>query len=254
MKYETYIGIDVETTGLEPSRSSVIQVCAIKFSPKGEILDIFNQYYYPKEGYIPEEAAKVNHITMDMVKGCNTYESNPYPVHQFCDGFPLVGHNIDYFDMKFLGFKNVNIPETFDTMNYTRKKYGKRISLENMCTKLGFHADGEYHNAVTDVKQVIKLFLSFMEDAEQIVMDLPKEEVKFVPSVLPPVVPRVAKETPKDRPYILDGKLGIPMGCSTEYQYWLVDTVINTPAGPVKPYKGVKFKTIEEITKEAVVL
>ena len=106
-RLSNFIVIDVETTGLSPSKNEIIELSAIKFE-EWEPVSKFQTLIKPKHP-IPEEITKINGISQAMV------ENSP-SIHQVMASFieyigdksTIIGHNL-LFDMKFLWSKKGNI-------------------------------------------------------------------------------------------------------------------------------------------------
>jgi DNA polymerase-3 subunit epsilon len=109
---------DTETNGLD-FNSSVLSISAIKIE-NNKIIDSFDRYYFPKEGY-NQEAISVNGLTEEVIK--NNRNNGSYPLYFKSDMWNFynfikdethfVGHNIE-FDIQFI--KPINIKHYFCTM------------------------------------------------------------------------------------------------------------------------------------------
>ena len=109
----TVIVLDVETTGFNGSKDSVLSVAGIKCLFNTNTNDYrhiqsFERFYLPEAGYVPERASNVNHLTMDVLiqkrSGQNwpDYFKDDPAFYEFCRGTErFVGHNIE-FDLRFL--------------------------------------------------------------------------------------------------------------------------------------------------------
>jgi DNA polymerase III epsilon subunit family exonuclease len=231
-KYKEFISIDVETTGLDPKVSSILQVGAVKFTHSGEMLQSLDRLFRPDGDYIPKEATEIHGITMDMVKGCHTYSNNRFgvsAVKNFCNGFPLVGHNIRAFDLQFLNFKQVRTPYIFDTMEMARKIYGGgRISLKALCEKCEVPVE-HLHNALCDARLSMLCFLKMIAPSNQLsflkeepVVEKKKETIPIhVPVVIGVVNSVPVVDAPKDIPSIINGDIYIPFTCDEKYHWWV---------------------------------
>lgn len=95
--------VDVETTGLDPSKDEVIEIAIVKFtySPDGEvtgIIDTFDQLRQPSFP-IPEVATEITGITNEMVAGRQIDEE---AINNLIDEADLaIAHNAT-FDRRFL--------------------------------------------------------------------------------------------------------------------------------------------------------
>lgn len=157
------VTLDVETTGLNAERDSIIQFSAIKTDENMEnidILDIYIQCEHP----IPDYITKINHISDETLreKGISQKEAICL-IRDFCCGCNTVmGHNVT-FDLKFLNalFQKNGIPEmdflrVIDTLAMARNKVEGSHKLEVLAKQAGF--DGEFHNSLEDVKATIEVY------------------------------------------------------------------------------------------------
>ena len=131
---ETYVAIDLETTGLSPKTDKIIEIGAVRVV-NGKITDRLQLFADPGR-LIPQRIT--DRHTVD-----------------FCGDAPLLGHNI-LFDYSFLKQSAVNAKITFehtgiDTLKIARKFLADQESrrLEALCAY--YHiAVGHHHRAVDD--------------------------------------------------------------------------------------------------------
>jgi DNA polymerase III epsilon subunit-like protein len=92
--------VDLETTGLNPFNSQIIQLCAIKPTPKGPV--IFNQYIYAKEN----PAYHINRIDPKDLKECPTEKEGLRYFWAFVqDRQFVISYNAN-FEMQFLELRS----------------------------------------------------------------------------------------------------------------------------------------------------
>lgn len=205
----TFVSIDTETTGLDHKRNSIVQVAAIKFNERGEILSQIEQKFKPEENWIPLDAVEIHKISFDMVRDKQTYKDGNAEILNFCNNCELVGHNIKNFDMKFLDFKFVNVLAIHDTLELARKEWSGRLNLAACCKKAKLEINGNYHDALADAKQVMRLFLYLKYKSVQTSMFFQEEKEMVV--VNTPSLHRPAVELPDDV---------VPFSAPPEYQWW----------------------------------
>lgn len=99
---EEFIAFDLETTGLHPVFSRIIEIGAVRFRGDGTVLESFQQLVDPR-CEISAGAAAVNGITGEMVAGQPTIEEVLPCFIDFIGDGPVVmmAHNAG-FDMGFL--------------------------------------------------------------------------------------------------------------------------------------------------------
>jgi DNA polymerase III epsilon subunit-like protein len=232
-----FISIDIETTGLSPIMDSIVQVAAIKFNLSGKVLETYEKLYKPEGNYIPGEASDIHGITFDKVKEYPTYKNNSTKIKTFCDGVPLVGHNIIDFDIRFLDFDHVKTPHIFDTLNIAKETWQTRTrpSLVYCCKHADIHQEGDvYHNAFFDAKQTMKLFLFFYNLPEQLNLGLKKQPDETIVATVKKQVRSEARQfdkvmrseekkvilEEKKVPYLLNSNLFIPFDSPIENHWW----------------------------------
>jgi DNA polymerase-3 subunit epsilon len=113
-----YVAFALETTGLNPYTSEILEIGAVKIN-HGEIVESFQSLVKP-EKKISKKITSINGISNEMVEN----ESNMYAVLpefiKFIEKLPLVAHNAE-FDYSFL------------CANY-EKIFQKKFKRKNTCT------------------------------------------------------------------------------------------------------------------------
>lgn len=174
---KTIIVYDLETTGLNAEKSSIIQISALKVRYDGAhfaILDTMNHYINP-EIPIPSKITEITGITDEMVVNCPT-EKELFPIIQsfFGDNFVASGYNIAKFDNRFMqklysrnSFEFAPL-YTVDVMDMAHDNVDAK-DTENF--KLGTifqlyftDTDISFHNAMDDVKATTKLLEAFYNE------------------------------------------------------------------------------------------
>ena len=101
----SYIAIDVETTGLAPKRDKILEIAAL-YVAEGQIQDRFVTLIQPCRPIAPE-ITRLTGITDDLVREAPEVEDVIGELVKFCGELPLLGHNIS-FDYSFLQQAAVN--------------------------------------------------------------------------------------------------------------------------------------------------
>lgn len=96
---ENYVVFDLETTGINQERDSIIEISAVKVK-NHVIVDEFSTLVNPGR-HIPAGATAVNGITDDMVADAPDIKTAIGDFLQFIGDDILVGHNIHTFDTNF---------------------------------------------------------------------------------------------------------------------------------------------------------
>lgn len=125
-KLGNFVSIDVETTGLYPSKSEIIEVAAVRFR-NFEAVEKFCTLCAPKRG-INEEAQRINGITAEMVDGKPLFGQIAESLQSFIGADNLVAHNLD-FDLKFIVKHGVDVRaenrKYYDTLELAQRKIKK---------------------------------------------------------------------------------------------------------------------------------
>jgi DNA polymerase III epsilon subunit-like protein len=154
--------VDLETTGLYAEESQILQLCAIKPTPKG--LVVFNRYVYAKEN----PAYHINRIDPENLKNCPTEKEVLQEFWAFVqDRRFIVSYNAS-FEMEFLEQRSelyqlphenhayICLMETFS--DFFRCRWKKLSVAVRQC--LGIRPS-KLHNAKTDAYLALRLFSFF---------------------------------------------------------------------------------------------
>ncbi len=96
----TYLALDLETTGLSPMRDHILEIGAVKVE-QGEVTGTYETFI--DDGIdIPEKITELTGITAAMVAGSPAMKEAVEGFLEFSGDLPLLGHNIlfDYGFMK----------------------------------------------------------------------------------------------------------------------------------------------------------
>ncbi|MFH0886830.1 MAG: exonuclease domain-containing protein [bacterium] len=189
LNHLTFTIVDIETTGLEPTKHEIIEIGAIKLLPtKG--IEKFQELISPI-GDVPEEIEKFTGITRDMLIGKPSIVDVLPKFLEFIEDSILVAHNAE-FDLSFL-------------KHYTYKALNKEINNHNLCTvrlsrvllphlenhKLHtlasyFHINVENrHRAMGDAELTLQSWLKIMEILKQKNVNNLHDIAKLLESVVP---------------------------------------------------------------------
>ncbi len=114
----TFVSIDTEATGFDPSRSDLIEIACVRVEG-GVITERFSTLINP--GYmLPQRVRELTGITNAMLVGKPTAEEVLPKFLGFIKDSIIVAHNVEK-DMAFID-------------KYYRRLYGKRFRHPNLCT------------------------------------------------------------------------------------------------------------------------
>lgn len=168
--------IDVETTGLKPSESSIIEIAIIALDNDGETVSEWSTLVRPP-GDSELGATHIHGITRSMVAEAPSFTEIADDIVALLQGAVVVGHVVT-FDIGHLAteFARIGRPlpdlgsASICTRDLARDVLGIRpVTLENCCTHLGITIHGA-HSALGDTRATGDLF-------RRLLGDLPLEEM-----------------------------------------------------------------------------
>lgn len=157
----SYVAVDLETTGIGTKREKITEIGMVKVSD-GEVVDTYHTMVNPYRP-IPERIVELTGITDEMVKNAPGIEEILPEVMKFCDGFPLLGHQI-IFDYGFLAQAAANMNQKFekegmDTLKLCRYLMPgtEKKNLGAACVYFGVVPDTA-HRALSDAMSTYRLY------------------------------------------------------------------------------------------------
>lgn len=156
---ESYIVMDIETTGLDPERDRITQIASILVRD-GKITDTFNQYIRLEEEIkFPKSVQELTGISIELLNQEGSSRSKVLSdCKDFLKDYPLVFHNSE-FDLSFLRreFKEVNLEIEFSTVIDTLKLARTKITeISNYrLSNLADYFDLAYKNQHSALEDVI---------------------------------------------------------------------------------------------------
>ncbi len=168
-----YVVFDLETTGISRVYDEVVEISAVKVRG-GKVVDEFSTLVNPGR-HIPAGASQVNGITDQMVAHAPRFAKVLQEFLDFTEGYPLVGHNIASFDMKFICrdaekyYGSLPSNDYVDTLPLA-KKHLPNLShhkLTDLASYYGLTTDGA-HRALNDCRmnqQVYECMVKEMREA-----------------------------------------------------------------------------------------
>lgn len=187
---DTYVAIDLETTGLDPKKEKIIEIGAVKVVD-GQVAEEFATLVDPRR-LLEERISELTGITDAELSGAPYIDEVIGPAAEFIGDLPLLGHRI-LFDYSFLKRAAVNrgIPferDGIDTLTLCRKfmPEDERKNLEHACEFFGIDTGGA-HRAMKDARAAHLLFQRLKRDF------LCREPSAFEPK---PLVYKAKKDQP----------------------------------------------------------
>ncbi len=161
----SFIVFDLETTGFSPVTDRIIEIGAVRIE-NGEITDRFSEFVNPLRP-IPFRIEQLTSINDSMVMNADPIEKVLPRFLAFCDGAPMVGHNVS-FDISFIeeNCDRLGIAHDFttiDTVTLARSLLPNlaRFKLDQVAKALNIPL-GHHHRAVDDAECTAGIFSKFL--------------------------------------------------------------------------------------------
>lgn len=157
----SFVALDLETTGISPSEDRIIEIGAIKVID-GKECGTFSTFVNP-EMKIPARITEITGIDDKMVAVAPVIKDIFPELLEFLEEYPLLGHNI-IFDFSFLKTAAVNMDYTFKKQGIDTLKMARRIYPEVPSRKLDFLCEylqidpGNSHRAYDDARSAKYLY------------------------------------------------------------------------------------------------
>ncbi len=162
---DTYISIDLETTGLNPRRDKMIEIGALKVE-KGKIVDRLSTFVNPGR-QLEERIVRLTGIRDEDLIDAPYIEDVLPEVLRFIGELPLLGHSV-LFDFSFLKKAAVDQRLSFekyalDTLRIARRYLGdlEHRSLDYLCGYYGI--PHRAHRALEDAEATHILYQRLAE-------------------------------------------------------------------------------------------
>lgn len=162
----SYVAVDLETTGIGARVEKIMEIGMVKVVD-GQVTDTYHTMVNPHRE-IPERIVQLTGITDEMVKDAPGIGEVLPEVIRFCDGFPLLGHQI-LFDYGFLAQTAANQKMKFekegiDTLKICRYLMpgAEKKNLGAACHYFGIDPDTT-HRALSDAMSAHLLYGALMK-------------------------------------------------------------------------------------------
>ncbi|MDY6876726.1 MAG: helicase C-terminal domain-containing protein [Chloroflexota bacterium] len=172
---QTYVALDLETTGLDAERDAIIEIGAVKFSDD-EVLENISTFVNPGRP-IPRQITELTGICDADVAGAPGLHDVLPRLARFVGQQPIVGHSVK-FDLAFLHPHSRLIEnESLDTFELASVliPHAERYSLQALARMLGIEMK-QAHRALDDAQATHRLFRILLLRAA----DLPPRTLKEI--------------------------------------------------------------------------
>ena len=154
---ETWVALDLETTGLSAERDEIIEIGAVKFRGD-EILDTFTTLVNPRRR-LDEFIVRLTGIAQHEVNRAPDFSSVSRPFAEFVGDAPIIGHNLQ-FDLGFLASSGLRLAnprcDTWD-LAYVLYPDLPEYSLERLAVRFGA-PNPNPHRALADAHATRNVF------------------------------------------------------------------------------------------------
>lgn len=172
------VAIDIETTGLDPQKDTIIEIAAMRFNGN-RIEDEFETLINPNR-HIPENITQLTGIDDAMVRNAPRVGEVFGELENFCGDLPILGQNVR-FDLGFLRRQRALIyNEAVDTYELASVLLpsASRYNLGALGQLLGIPLSAT-HRAMDDVRVTHAVYLRLLDIAAQLPLDLLAEIVRM---------------------------------------------------------------------------
>ncbi len=190
---DSYVAVDIETTGLGFKKEKIIEIGAIKVR-EGEVEDGFHSLIDPRRA-LDERIVDLTGLTDQMLAGSPGIEDVIGDLVDFCKELPLLGHRV-LFDYSFLKKAAVDQKivwerEGIDTLFLCRMFMPpeEKKNLSDACLFFGVEVERS-HRALEDAKAAHRLYQALKERYSG------EDPGRFVPR---PLVCKVKREQPASK-------------------------------------------------------
>lgn len=198
---DSYIALDLETTGLSPVEDRILEIGAVKVEG-GEIRERYEALLNPGIRISPR-IQELTGITDEMAAAGKDTRTAVGELVEFCGDLPLLGHNI-LFDYSFVKKNAVNFGLKFEKEGIDTLKIARMLlpdvehkSLTSLCCHYGIVHE-RAHRAVDDACAAMELYQRLQREFP----DSPEE--LFAPRPLAYKAKKQGPVTPAQKGYLND--------------------------------------------------
>lgn len=179
-----YVVVDLETTGLDPSQDTILEMAALRFE-EGRLIQQFSTLVNPRKP-IPPHIQRLTGIREDMVREAPFLEEVLPDFLSLLQGATIIAHNAP-FDMAFLAKASGSLWDgpILDTLELSRILFPWFPSHKLHVLARHFNIDlAEQHRALSDAKATAQLLEILWRETLKLRPTLLKRFKEFVPSRL----------------------------------------------------------------------
>ena len=162
---QVYVSLDLETTGLDSERDTILEIGAVRFRGD-EVLDTFETFVNPGRP-IPDHIQRLTGIQPRQVERAPAFPVIASDFAEFLGPHPVVGHNIQ-FDLRFLSSHGLPLTNpAYDTMDLATVFLpdSRRYTLKHLAHQFGVELRN--HRALDDAVGSKEIFLRLLRLAAE---------------------------------------------------------------------------------------
>ena len=196
---DTYIAVDLETTGLSPYKDQILEIGALKVEG-GEVTASFEQIVDPGIP-VPPYITNLTGITQDMLQNCPDASRAVPDFLEFAGTSPLLGHNLS-FDYGFIRQGASRLGISYSSAGLDTLRIAKIClpdlesrSLDQLAAYFSIPQE-HHHRALDDALTAARLFERLSEEFSE------KYPQLFCPCEMQVRVKRETPATPAQKRYL----------------------------------------------------
>lgn len=154
---ESYIVIDLETSGLDACTYEILEIGAIRYQDHKRVAS-YHTFCKP-EGFIPKAASDINHITWPKVCNAPSFDAVFSSFLDFIGNDVLIGYNIG-FDIKFLQTRSQTDIKNyaFDVLPFVRQMIPGKTNYTLDSLRQTLYLGGNAHSALGDCETTARVY------------------------------------------------------------------------------------------------
>ena len=157
---QVYVSLDLETTGLDSDRDTILEIGAVRFRGD-EVLETFETFVNPGRT-IPDHIQRLTGIQPRQVERAPAFPVISADFAEFLGPHPVVGHNIQ-FDLRFLSSHGLTVANAaYDTMDLATVflPSSRRYTLKHLAEHFGVALRN--HRALDDAIGCMEIFVRLL--------------------------------------------------------------------------------------------
>src|SRR5512135_2091770 len=176
---ESFVALDIETTGLESARDSIIEIAAVKF--KGNrVEDEWSSLINPNR-HVPDFITTLTGIDDAMLRQAPRIREIAPDFEAFVGDLPIISHNVRFdlgFLQRYIPFALNDVIDTYELAAVLLPN-ASRYNLAALCSQLGYPLPREHHRALVDAKGHMAIFQRLTDLARELPVNLVAEIVRL---------------------------------------------------------------------------